>query len=388
MSPRKLPAGIDRLPSGKYRVRVHVGAGRYKSKSFTRLKDAEKWRQDMIVAKETGRVAQVDADLQRFHELASEHMAAEGPNWSERTKATYASLWRAHVKTHDLRDMPLRSITPEVVEGFRDDLRSAGVGESSILKLMMLCQSIHERGVRFGRAPMNPWKVVKKPKAKAAKTAKVIGPDGVEDIRAELTGEYAVFASVLAYSGMRPGEARALRWGDIGKRTIHVREGVNPDGSEKGTKTEKTRSVRLLAPLAEDLAAWRAACGRPADGALIFPMPSGGAWPESKYQSFRSKVFKRAAERAGVNIGSPYDLRHSAASLWLHEGVNPVQVAAWMGHSLAELSKTYAHVIGELDPDDRRPAVDMIRAARKGRDIPVTWLDDKRSQSRGKRSAA
>jgi hypothetical protein len=34
-----------------------------------------------------------------------------------------------------------------------------------------------------------------------------------------------------------------------------------------------------------------------------------------------------------VDIGNPYDLRHSAASLWLHEGTNAVQVASWMGQS-------------------------------------------------------
>jgi integrase len=388
MSAKKLAPGVDRLPSGKYRVRVHIGGNRYKSKSFTRQRDAERWREDMLSAKETGRVAQVDADLQPFWELAAEHMAAEGPNWSERTKSAYSSLWNAHVKTHDLRDMPLRAITPEVVENFRDDLRAAGVGDQSIRKLMTLCQSIHERAVRFGRAQSNPWKVVKKPKTTRAKTVKVIGPEGVEAVRARLKGQHSVYASVLAYSGLRPGEARALRWGDIGKQSIHVREGVNPDGSEKGTKTGRTRSVRLMEPLAEDLAAWRLDSGKPGDSAYVFPRADGKAWTESDYQNFRSRTFKKAAKDAGVDIGTPYDLRHSAASLWLHEGINPVQVAAWMGHSLAELSKTYAHVIGEVDPDDRTSAVDMIRNARSGRDMPVTWIGGKGSQSRGKRSAA
>ncbi len=32
----RLGPGIDYLPSGRYRARVHVGGGRYRSKSFTR----------------------------------------------------------------------------------------------------------------------------------------------------------------------------------------------------------------------------------------------------------------------------------------------------------------------------------------------------------------
>jgi integrase len=68
---------------------------------------------------------------------------------------------------------------------------------------------------------------------------------------------------------------------------------------------------------------------------------------------------------AGAKIENPYDLRHSGASLWLHEGINPVQVAAWMGHKLSMLSSTYAHVIAELDPKDRKAAAKVIDAARR-----------------------
>jgi integrase len=388
MSRRKLPPGIDVLPSGRFRVRVHIGGGRYKSKSFTKRRDAERWREDMLSAKETGRVAQVDADMQPLRALAAEHMNAARPDLSERTWTTYVRLWLAHVLTHDIADMPLRSITPETVEHFRDDLRAAGVGEQSIRKTMALMQTIMERAVRFGRIAANPVKAVRKPKAGRSKTVRPVSPEGVEAIRSNLKGAHAVYVSVLAYAGLRPGEARALRWGDIGRRSIHVREGVNPDGSDKDTKTAKTRTVRLLAPLASDLAAWRRASGNPSDAALVFPRADGSAWTEDDYRNFRSRVFKPAAEDAGVDIGSPYDLRHSAASLWLHEGINPVQVAAWMGHSPAMLLTTYAHVIADVDPDDRSSAVDMIVRARRSRDMPVTWVDVKPGQVPVKRSAA
>ena len=318
--------------------------------------------------------------MQTFRALATEHMNANRADWTDRTWAIYRRLLEAHVRHHDIADMPLRSITPEACERFRDDLRAAGAGTEATRKTMALMQSIHERAVRFGRAPSNPWKTVKKPKATGRKTARVIGPEAVEAIRANLTGAHAVFVSVLAYGGLRPGEARGLHWGDIGARSIHVREGVNPDGSPKDTKTTKTRSVRLLAPLAEDLAAWRLASGNPADGALIFPRADGGAWTEVDYRNFARRQFRTAAKNAGADIGRPYDLRHSAASLWLHEGINPVQVAAWMGHKPSMLLDNYAYVIAEVDPDDRRSAVDMIRAAR-GHDIPVTWLGDRRSQA-------
>jgi site-specific recombinase XerD len=42
-----------------------------------------------------------------------------------------------------------------------------------------------------------------------------------------------------------------------------------------------------------------------------------------------------------------YDLRHCAASTMLANGVDPVRVAQYMGHSPAVLFSTYAHVIAE-----------------------------------------
>ena len=72
-----------------------------------------------------------------------------------------------------------------------------------------------------------------------------------------------------------------------------------------------------------------------------------------------------AANEAGVEISRPYDLRHSAASLWLHEGNNAVQVAGWLGHKPSMTLDTYAHVLEEFDPAERIDAAERIRNARE-----------------------
>jgi integrase len=75
--------------------------------------------------------------------------------------------------------------------------------------------------------------------------------------------------------------------------------------------------VRLLAPLRDDLVAWRA--DKPAIE-LIFPTRRGIAWDEDDWRNWRDRVYRPAAEAADLTGTRPYDLRHSAASLWLHEG--------------------------------------------------------------------
>lgn len=382
--PKTLAPGIDRLPSGKYRARVHVGGGRYRSRSFTRPRDAERWRETVQVAKETGRVEQVDADLQTLADLAAEHMAAARGDLADRTYAAYQRLWRAHVHSHEVASLPLRAITAQTVEDLKADLLAADVGPQSIRKTLGLVQTVMERAVRLGRIPANPVRAVKKPSAKRTSTVRPLPPADVEAIRAQLKGADPVFVSVLAYAGLRPSEARALTWGDVGRRTLRVERAADLDGSAKPTKTGHMRAVRLVAPLAGDLAAWREVCGSPAEAALLFPRADGSAWSETDYRNWRKRKFMAAAARAGVQVGRPYDLRHSAASLWLHEGINPVQVAAWLGHNVSELFKTYAHVIAEVDPADRTPAAEQVDIAR--RDISVTWIGGKRSPAQSTRA--
>jgi integrase len=351
---------------------VHVGGGKYRSKSFTRQRDAEKWREAMQVAKETGSVETVDADLQTLSALAAEHMTAARPDLAPSTFKGYRDIWRAHVHGTTLASLPLRAIVgdPSVIEAWLRERRAAGAGESSLRKTLVLMQAMFERAVRFGRIPRNPVKLVRKPRATRTIGITPVVPAQVEAIRAGLTGADAVMVSVLAYAGVRPGEARALRWSDVKSQTLVIERAVS--GVEiKATKTGAKRSVRLLGPLADDLRDWRTVCGNPAAGVLIFPRADGDPWSDDDWRNWRTRKFAPAAIKAGVQIGRPYDLRHSAASLWIQEGINPVQIAAWLGHSPSMLLSTYAHVIADVDPADRTPAVEQIEAAR--RDMSVTW---------------
>jgi integrase len=197
-----------------------------------------------------------------------------------------------------------------------------------------------------------------------------IPPATVEQIRRKLIADRrlrdATLVSVLAYAGLRPGEALALRWGDIGVRTILV-ERAAALGSVKETKTGQTRSVRLLDPLAGDLREWRLKCGRPRDDGLVFPRFDGSVWNEQDWRNWRQRIFAPAASAAGLEHFRPYDLRHSFVSWLFAEGRTVIEVARQAGHSPTMALATYGHVIEELEGAERRPAEDVIREARSHR---------------------
>jgi integrase len=385
MSDAELPPGIDKLPSGKYRVRMAVGPGRRPlSATFTRQRDAERQREKWLIAKENGTLDQIDGGRQTLAELAAEHMTAARPDLADSTYRNYRALWSAHVKDHSIASLPLRSISPQTVEDFKADLRANSAGEVSIRQTLVLMQGVLERAVRFNRIAINPVKAVKKPSTRPTREVNAISPAEVERVRAQLKGADAVLVSVLAYTGLRPGEARALTWGDLKAKTIHVHAATNPDGTIKATKTDQSRSVRMVKAVKADLAEWRKVNGNPGDAALIFPRADGKPWTETDFRNWRRRKFKPAVEKSGVNLSRPYDLRHSAASLWLHEGIGPIQVAKWLGHNPSETFKTYAHVIEDLDPNDRQPADDVIAAAR--RDKPMTRMGVESRQALSRRA--
>jgi integrase len=77
-----------------------------------------------------------------------------------------------------------------------------------------------------------------------------------------------------------------------------------------------------------------------------------------------SRAFDRACQAIGLQGARPHDLRHSFASLLLHEGRSVMYVAHQFGHDARLTLSTYGHVIDELDDSPQIPADDAIRAAR------------------------
>jgi integrase len=195
------------------------------------------------------------------------------------------------------------------------------------------------------------------------KEVRPLAPVAVEAMRAAANPRDATLLSVLAYAGLRPQEALALQWGDVRVRTLLIQRAVSL-GLEKDTKTRAHRTVRLLAPLREDLLAWQLRSGRPGEAVLVFPGPEGRLWTKTTYDNWRKRAFDRVCKAAKENA-TPYALRHSFASLLIHEGRSVIYVARQLGHDARLTLTTYGHVMDELDEAPRLAAEDAIRAARQ-----------------------
>jgi len=100
-----------------------------------------------------------------------------------------------------------------------------------------------------------------------------------------------------------------LRWSDVRERTLLIEKAADGQGGIKPTKTGQSRTVRLLAPLASDLAEWRCPLDESGDDVLLFPSGSGGVWNDPAWQTWHRDAWVPACRAIGLEGARPYDLR-------------------------------------------------------------------------------
>ncbi len=352
----------------KWVVRYRDGSGN-RSRSFDRKQDADRFDAEVTRRRQLGVLDSLDAGQETLDEFVTEVWApTHGVTLAPKTRKNYAGLYDHHIAPV-LGAFRLREIKTETIARWQADRLNAGGGPVAVRQALDLLSSILQKAFESERISVNPARRVRKARLPRREEVRPLAPVTIEAMRATADLRDAALFSVLAYAGLRPGEALALRWGDIREKTILIERALSL-GAEEDTKTTAHRTVRLLAPLRSDLAVWRLASGRPADDALLFPSHEGEAWTEPAYQSWRRRSFRRALDAAGVAKATPYTLRHSFASLLLHEGRSVIYVARQLGHDARLTLTRYGHVIDELEDQPNVSAETSIREARVPSQFP------------------
>jgi integrase len=319
------------------------------------------------IARELGVSLDPQRGSQTLAEVVEGWWKAHVVTLEENTRGAYRIVWTRHIRP-SLGGVSVRSLTPGRVDAFRQALEEADVGAATVAKALAVLSGACRFAVLRGFIDANPVRDVRKPKPRRKRFVGALAPSGVERIRAELLAAErirdAVFVSTLAYAGLRPGEARALRWSDVRAGSLLVERAV-AGRVIKATKNERLRAIRLVGALGDDLAMWREVTPFSGDDDFVFANRNGGVTSDYDWRNWRKRVFAPAAASAGVVIGRPYDLRHSFASLLIHEGKSLAEVAWQLGDAVATVASTYTHTFAEAEAVPREPAADAIEAARQ-----------------------
>lgn len=167
-----------------------------------------------------------------------------------------------------------------------------------------------------------------------------------------LTTIYAAFFEFCFYTGMRPGEVMALRWGelDMRERSANVCRIQIRGKIVERTKTKTVRKVLL-----NDRALHALEKARPLTEArsdYVFAPDGTGEKSELYIRSAngQKRYWLSALRKLGIRRRRMYDARHTYATMCLMAGMNPAFIAAQLGHSVQVLLSTYAKWISS--PND------------------------------------
>jgi integrase len=280
--------------------------------------------------------------------------------------ATYVS-YEHHIRNHitpEIGKLPLHKLEPRHVQAMLNRKRAAGCSARSVAYLRAILRAALNRARKWNLVARNAAELVEPPRVERFRI-KPLSPEQARALLEAVKGHrlQALYAVALA-SGLRVGEILGLRWQevDLEHGQMAVAQALQ---RQKGrglvltqTKTDRSRrTIALPAPLITALKAHRvrqleerlATGPRWQDAGLVFTSNVGtGLEPRNLHRSFKIMLHK-----AGLPDSIRFhDLRHSAASLMLAQGVPLRVVMEILGHSSISLTaNTYAHVMPSLLQD-------------------------------------
>jgi integrase len=226
-----------------------------------------------------------------FPEAVDAWLSDRGRECDESTMHDYRSTsrkWPAYFSG------PIESITTADIEAFRDALLDEGLSARTVNKHLTLLYGVF----KLARVP-NPVEHATKPRQGKPKLGQYLRAPEVLALaeRAPTTQESALYC-VAAFTGLRWGELRALRWGDVrfSDSLVQVNRNWPVHGSEKDPKSHKPRSVPLWDQAAMPLAQLATRKHFTSDDDYVFVQETG----EPLGYDWTIRRFKAARDAAGL----------------------------------------------------------------------------------------
>lgn len=355
-----------------YDVRLSIkGHGRQFKGGFATRTEAAEWRDK--IERAANAAAMLRQERIKLPQLIEVWIRATEKEKQGSTLAAQRSALNAHIKPH--LNLPVDHLTAYVLEDFIDDLPGRpgirGSGWSTAKRVVDMTRA----ALRWASRPdvkiieSNPLRDVPiklPPKGKSRRAVSVKHFESIVD-NAEVPMRRLLWV-VLGYTGLRRGEATALRWEDIdwADELLHVSRIATPESKgrvvEEGrVKMGQIRDVPLdEVPLGELRATWIKA-GRPRVGFIFASSKTNGPIGFSAVHRW----FDSACEEIGLESGyyTVHGLRHMFITLLLDNGEDLKTVSEIVGHST---TKTTQDVYRHISESHKRKSVKRIGRIMRG----------------------
>ncbi len=269
-----------------------------------------------------------------------------------------ASVHRRYTEIVRLRIVPhiggvvLSRLTPAHVQGMLAFLEKGVSPRGRQMAYDRLHRALGQ-ALQWGMVPRNVCDAVTRPRAPRP-TMQVLIPEQVNALLEVARADrfHALYVLAVA-TGLRQGELLGLQWDDVdlGRAVLHVRRALHELAGRlwldepKSAKARRTVDLPVIAvAVLREHRERMLAEGHP--HGFVFCDTQGG--PVRKSNLVR-RSFLPLLKRAGLPRIRFHDLRHTAATLLLLQGVHPKVVQERLGHSQISITlDTYSHVLPSM----------------------------------------
>jgi integrase len=303
-----------------------------RKRGFTAKRDASLWASKLETSKAEGAYVSPARGRVSVGDLSVGWLARQEQTLSPSYYRTISYAYGKHVEPK-WAGVPVNRVDSLDVKAWAASITRNGSSATVVNRAVGILAGILDDAVEHRALAFNParrFKRGEKPK-KAPKRHVYLTEQDVCRL-AEESGRHADLVLLLAFTGLRWGEAIALTVADVEflKRRISVHRNAVQVGQEfevGQTKGKENRTVPVAASVLSRLAV---RCEFRSAGDLLFPARGGGYLKRPSYDS--TGWFNRAVERAQVQTITPHDLRHTCASLAVSSGANVLAVSRMLGH--------------------------------------------------------
>jgi integrase len=265
--------------------------------------------------------------------------------------------------TPQVGHVPVSRLSPAGIQGAYQRLEAQGLSAYTVLQAHRTLHRALSQAVNWGLIQRNPAALVFPPRPRKRQLV-ALSTDQLRALFASTEGDrmHPLWV-LLGTAGLRLGEALGLAWEDIdfqGGRVV-VRRALHHEPNKGfmflAPKTPTSlRTVLLTRCALEVLRDLR--LEEPGGEGLVFTNRKGGPL----HQSVVGVRLRRALEAARLPRIRVHDLRHTAATALLVEGVHPKVVQDMLGHStITTTMDTYSHVMPTLQADAVRRLDRILR---------------------------
>jgi len=369
--------------SGIWELRVYLGrddAGRVRHKytTFEGTRRAAERELARLVTHQADEPERVPHEVERpWGQTTTINDAIQGwkqNGWQDLSPNTvrgYEGVWRRNI--HDsIGGRRIATLSPYDIECYFRDLKAAGAGYTTV----RLARALLNRSCRLarkwsGNVLPNPVSDTELPTWGPAERPKAVRSPEPHEVLALLEEarvaevRVAVMIRLVAATGMRRGEACAVRWNDIDTvgGTVKIDEGVISTPTGAAARQPKTRSstrkvaldkatLAEISGLKREQEALADPCGLGiTPESFVFSFEPGGAVPP--HPDYISHSFARIRSKAGVASDIHlHSLRHFHATQ-IDSVISEAQKQVRLGWSTVQMARHYTDGVPE---EDRRAA--------------------------------